>query len=803
MRDRPMYSAALLLALGMAASHFFIQSHWVSLGYLLIVTAVFACRSCLTLTMREYLLACSIIFGGGGYYFWYDVSNQSVLKESAEEILLTGEIVSAVEVDGDVVKFRMALMELQGKRIEETAEVRIFLKSEEEQKQARKLSYGMLLQLPARLKRPEPGSNPGSFDYREFLYYKRIHWTLHSSSWSAIKVKPPSLWRADVWAYKLRAYLELSMDHTFPPGSSDIMKTLLLGIKGVIPEEISDLYADTGLIHVLAISGLHMTIIAGGILGTLRFIGLTRETSILITLAIIPTYAILAGAAPSIVRSGIMAMVSLIGVYLHRPRDGLNLWGIALFLMLLYNPYHLWDIGFQLSFLVTWGLIMFVPTISGYFHYLPASISSLLAVAVTAQLVSFPLTVYYFHQYHFLSLVINLLFVPLFSVIVIPIGFVLFMLGIIHPGLVQLWTESLGLFLALVNETLKKVTEGQAFLYYMASPSIWWLAIYYIVLYSGLWIIKGRKLLWICSMTGLVAFLLFLPLQGNKVKITFLDVGQGDAIVVQLPKNKVYLIDGGGVLNYDREESWRVRKREFDPGKNVIIPFLKAQGINEVHTLAITHGDLDHIGGLASVAAEIPIRRVLVNGALPASEEETSLYAFFRAKRIPLYQGSRGIAWTDADGIHWRILHPGAGSNYSDNDRSLVLLLEAYGFRVLFTGDLEEKGEEELLEQQILEKIHVLKVAHHGSNSSTTSEWLHTAQPDFSVISAGRNNRYGHPHQEVLNRIKDINSGILRTDQHGAVTVEISLNDMKVWTYLQPLGRPDRQKDHRGGNSSD
>ncbi|RXT14802.1 DNA internalization-related competence protein ComEC/Rec2 [Ammoniphilus sp. CFH 90114] len=788
MYSRPMYVASLLLLMGMVMSHYLLHEQYISLTILSVLILIFGHMFKWALSRSYSILLFLLVLTGVSYYYWYDATNQTLLKESESDELIRGRIVSQVQVDGDLAKFRLKVMEVQALLVDEAVECRIYLKSKEEQEQATKLIFGTYVEFKGQLKAPEGSRNPGSFDYRQYLYYKRIHWLVISTSLADLKAYRSANIRPDVVMNRVRDYLERSLERTFPAGSSEIMKALLLGIKVDLPQDVTDIYGKLGLIHVLAISGLHMSIIAGGIfiLGILRFIGFTRETSIILTVLTIPIYIVLAGAAPSIVRSGIMAVISLVGVYLHRGRDGLNLWGTALFLMLIYNPYYLWDIGFQLSFLVTWGLILFVPYMRSFFHFLPDSLSSLLAVAVTAQWVSFPLIVYYFHHYHLLSLLANILFVPLYSIVFIPMGFALFILGFVHPGLVQLWAEGLAYGFQWMNRMIEWIAGWHGFQRHVAPPEVWWMVIYYIVLCGSLWIMKGRRLLWLFLLMSVILSLSFIPWQGEQVKITFVDVGQGDAIVIQLPNKRVYLIDGGGVLTYDKGESWRKRKSYFDPGKDIVVPFLKSQGINEVHTLVITHGDIDHIGGLYTVVEDIPIRRVLINGTQPKSKQETELYQLLNQKQIPIYQGRAGDWWKDAEEIEWKILHPSAVENESDNNSSLVLLLNAYGYKILFTGDLEREGENRLIESGDLDKIHLLKVAHHGSKSSTTEAWLDRLQPDYSIISAGRLNRYGHPHEEVLTRLHQVNSRIFRTDKQGAVMVELRPTEMKVWTYLQP-----------------
>ncbi|WP_134700118.1 DNA internalization-related competence protein ComEC/Rec2 [Ammoniphilus sp. YIM 78166] len=803
MQSRPLYWISLLVALGMILSHLARQGEY---GYLLATLGgVLVCSgySLLALAGRERLIAVLCFLAGFSYYAWVDGSNITMLKETDKEIIVSGVIASPPRVDGDLVRLQLKLTSAGGREVREKVEARILLQSQDEQTLARKLIVGEHLTFSARITPPDLPRNPGTFNYRQFLYNKKIHWIVHSSAWSKLEVRPASPWRLDVRLHQLRNFLSVSLERSFPEDAAKVMKALLLGIRSDLPITVTDVYSKLGLIHLLAISGLHMSIISGGIVAFLRFVGLTRETTNLATMGAIPIYIVLAGASPSIVRSGIMAMVVLWGLYLHRPREGLNLWGTALLIMLLIDPYYIWDIGFQLSFLVTWGLIQFVPLIMPWFSRFPLVISSLLAVSLTAQLVSFPLSIFYFHQYHLLSLAVNILFVPLFSLIIIPFGFALFVMGLIHPSLVWLWTVGIDQLLLGLGPILEKITVWPVFQLYIPSPPLWWLGLYYIVLYSGIWIIKRNKGFWLLSL-GLVGITLFiLQLDKNKVEITFLDVGQGDAIVVQMPQNLVYLIDGGGVLAYDKED-WKKRQKTFDPGKDILLPFLKSKGIQNIDKLIMTHGDVDHIGGLASIVREMPVGLALFNGIAPTGKEEKELFELLKEKGVPIYQGKRGMEWSEAADIKWKILHPGIlQASASGNNQSLVLQLEAYHYKVMFTGDVEREGELEILENYSLAPVHVLKVAHHGSNTSTIEEWVKALQPAISVISAGQKNRYGHPHKQTVENLKAVPSRIYRTDEQGAVILELHPGKIRIWSYLQLFEKDRRQKDIRGGNTSD
>lgn len=284
-------------------------------------------------------------------------------------------------------------------------------------------------------------------------------------------------------------------------------------------------------------------------------------------------------------------------------------------------------------------------------------------------------------------------------------------------------------------------------------------AIVYLALFFGLFVLARQ------------------PFSGDQeVRITFLDVGQGDSIVVEITNKKVYLIDAGGTFRFPARESWRERRDPFEVGKDIVLPFLRARGIDRIDRVVMTHGDLDHIGGMAALVPRFSFGEVLVNGVTPEGIERDVILQF-QQKGVPILTGSPGQTWSDAPGVDWAWVSPGQTSKATGNEASVVLQLTAYGKSVLFTGDIEGDGESRVA-QSGLPDVDVLKVAHHGSNTSTSDAFLAAMRPKTAVISVGANNRYGHPSAEVLQRLKKSGSKVFRTDRHGAVTLIITPEGM-------------------------
>ncbi|HJV44592.1 MAG TPA: DNA internalization-related competence protein ComEC/Rec2 [Bacillota bacterium] len=765
----------------MVLAKLFIDHAW-WLAFLLIIYILL----CLTrfgqfLNKSKYwLMACFLL--GCYYYVANDLSNQTQMESTKQEAKIVGEVISGVEQTGDLIKLDLQINNVNGKAIQEKVLCRIKRRTPSDN-QIQELKSGSILSFRGRFLEPEMAGNPGALDYRKFLYFKRIHWIVEVESLSSVRIHPAPWYSPRKILNNWQDDLIHVTEENFSPELAPLMKGLLLGIRSDFDPEMSDIYKQTGIAHVLAISGLHMTVLSVSLLFLIQLLGVSKQTAVMITGVLIPFYVILAGATPSIVRSGIMSTIILAGSYLRRPTDTFNVWGTALFCMLVWDPYQLWDVGFQLSFGCVWGLIYFSSRLGTALQFLGTKAGTYLSVGMAAQLCSYPFSIFYFHHYFLLSFFVNLLFIPLYSLLFIPIGFLILGLGMFHPGLGYLLSRILDHVYRWMSEILIQISDFSWADCFIREPSLWWLAVYYIVLVHGLWIMKERMILWMILLSIISVWPAFHLFEGSdKVTVTFLDVGQGDAIVIET-QTQTTLIDAGGMNT--------TTKRIYDAGRGVVIPFLQWRGINHLDFVVATHGDLDHIGGMLSILKKVPVRNFIRNGKTPTTIEERDLLKFLENHHIPIYSAKRGWSWGDGEEVTWTVMNPPESPiTDSDNNHSIVLMLQAYGHRILFTGDLEKEGESNLLawKQFPTESIDVLKVGHHGSRSSTTAEWVSSLRPAISILSVGRKNRYGHPHQETLQALEQVESKIYRTDQQGAITIEINKRGLNIYPFRQQSG---------------
>lgn len=725
------------------------------------------------------------------YFLAYDRAHQSFLLQDAaksRESRVTGTIASPVKRDGDLVRFALTIPREQTDesiwgwfQSPEKIAMRVSLTEEAQIKVIEQWQYGDSFSGTVTLALPETARNPHAFDYSRYLRWQGIYVT-GEAPFASIQVKSSGgSWRSLFIKAQTTAANRLEELYTTPE-TRGYMKSLLLGMQAEVSPELQNIYANLGILHVLAISGLHVTVVSMAFLWAAEKAGLSRRKAVLIALLLIGAYVLWVGASASALRAGIMGGIGLWSQMRKERIHARAIWAIALILMLLYDPFQLWQIGFQLSFVVTLGLIELVPLFMIFPYPKPAWVRSLCAVTVSSQLVSFPFVVYWFHLFNPLSAPVNLLAVPVLSLIVLPLGYATLQLGSLHPALAMLAVRMNEYLLQWIHKAFSWLDQWQPPMRHWPHPEWWWLFCYGIVLilFSCLWKKGYHRFRDLAVYMICLALLLIMARQpyaaADEVRITFLDVGQGDSVVVEIGKKTVYLIDGGGTLRFSGQEAWRKRRDPFEAGKDTLLPYLRARGIEHIDRLIMTHWDADHVGAIPAILPYFSFGAALVNRDVPEGVAQQILDDL-RQRQVPVLTGRPGDRWEDQPGVQWTWLHPDADDGFSGNDASVVLQLTAYGKKILFTGDLEQDGENKLL-RDVRSTIDVLKVGHHGSKTSTSLAFLQQLEPQIAVISAGRQNRYGHPHEEVLQRLADEQVQIYRTDQHGAITLHIRPDKM-------------------------
>ncbi len=394
-----------------------------------------------------------------------------------------------------------------------------------------------------------------------------------------------------------------------------------------------------------------------------------------------------------------------------------------------------------------------------------------------AQLSGLPLIFYHFFEWSPLSLVLNLLYIPFVSLVVLPLSFMGVLLHLLLPF-------SVNPFIFLLDSLIVPMHAGvlilgrNAFEWVVGQPPLICIAAMYgAIIFMGI-VWENNKIRLLTSLLPIIVVIgitVFLPYMRSGIVVTMLDVGQGDCIIIEFPYRKaVYVIDTGGHLDFSNEE-WMKKREQFNTGKDIVVPYLKAKGISTVTGLFLTHGDHDHIGGAAEILNAIHVKEVFYPNTSIEKDNEIELLKTVNQSSANLRFVTKG----DIISEHFYVLHPSGEKQWSGNDSSIVLFAELEGISFLFTGDLEEDGEKMLLQQYPNINADVLKVGHHGSITSTSDLFLETVSPRIALISAGVNNRFGHPHPDIVAKLDELNILMLRTDLNGSVEMKIVNGDVK------------------------
>ncbi len=695
---------------------------------------------------------------------WIDKNNQTSL--TGEESTFTGEIASPPKIDGNQISFIYKLSS------NEKVQLFYYTKTQTEKDSLSKLKVGMDCKLKGSLNVPSKATNEYAFNYLHYLYKRHIHWVLSPVESALTSCVTPTLhhYALERWRTSQLEFIK----QNFPEISIGIVQALIFGERSEISRSVEMHFQAFGIIHLLAISGLHVSLIITVVFYCLIRVGISREKSFLILILMLPIYMVISGAAPSVIRACLVTMFVLLSLRFSAVIVPIDALSIAYLLMLFFNPYYVTDVGFQLSFLVSFSLIVSSQSILS--HYKNRFVQVLIVTSI-AQISSLPIMYYYFYEISILSLPLNVFMVPLVSVVILPLSFLSYFSYLLFEPLGVVLGYLLSKLLSFIYFLLEYAYSSFTLTLTFGRPPLWIVLAYCaaIIFLFKTWEQRSKLIL---SIGMLVTTLLVhsgLPYLSNSGYITMIDVGQGDSILIELPYRKaVYLIDTGGTLNFNKEK-WEQREVESNVGRDVIVPYLKAKGIRSLDKLIITHGDLDHIGGaLAILQSSVNVHELVVGEGKTEDEAADEVYTEAIKKKIPITKVKAGDKWS-IDKYKFYVLGPSGGEE-SENNRSIVLYSILGGYKWLFTGDLELEGEQQLLDRFPKLRADILKIGHHGSKTSTSAQLLETLKPKLALISVGKSNRFGHPHNEVISLLLKNRIRVLRTDQHGTITYKFIVN---------------------------
>lgn len=645
--------------------------------------------------------------------------------------------------------------------------------SEEEKLLMERLVDGSVFQVSGTFEAASAPSHRYSFNMADYLKHNGAASLLTIQSMDGAQAN-------DTWGNWLLGRREALKHHIrahFPESLAAEAEALLIGERENMDPDDQRVHQTLGISHLFAISGLHVGIASGLLYVILVRLHIRKETAFLILLIALPLYAVIAGGAPSVWRAVSMVSVVLAGKLLGFKVPIASIMLTSMVLFLLWNPYALYKIGFQLSYGATFGIIYSLKFLGG----IQSSVKTGFVITFISQMTLYPLLLFHFFELSLSAFVVNSLFVPLFTLLILPANFLLlFLTAVFQPA-----ADVVFYFYEPLRGEIDRFMVWLAGLPYQlwnpGKPGI-----------LTVFLLMGSVYLFYCAaerkfhvrqlLLILVPALLFtaLPYLDPRLKVTFLDVGQGDSALVELPYRKaVYLIDSGGLLRFDTE-AFKEKKRPYEIGRQVVAPYLKGNGISSIDTFIISHPDADHAEGAEEIFRLFPVNELhLTPGS--ASNALMVQLAPDTAEAEVVFPGA-GSNWTVGE-TQFTYLSP-KDAAYEGNNDSLVLLMKTGDYRVLFTGDLETGGEKDLLASygSELAGLTILKVGHHGSKTSSSEEFLAALKPALSIFSTGADNRYGHPSPEVVERFNELELHTLNTAETGTIRLLYENGELELET---------------------
>lgn len=621
----------------------------------------------------------------------------------------------------------------------------------------------------------KPKSNPGQFDYAKYLADQGIHSEIVVDSLDDISCGQQTLF-TPIWS--IRNTLIILLKENYSDFSSSWLIALILGEDSFINPDVIDLFRHWNISHLLAISGLHTAIFVG-ILYTLftKILKLTIERTQILIIFALPLFAILSGAEPSVVRASFMVILFIILNLLNIKLIASDILSLVFISLLIINPMLINHIGFQFSFAVTFSLLISAKWLSQTNNRFIQS----LQISFISQIIILPLQLHYFTVFQPLSILLNIIVIPYFTILVIPVMF-LMLISLLLPSFMM---SSFDFLFQMIHHLflnyLFRLNDLFPEHFIVGELHLNHFFVYYLILFSIMWSLEKYRMKQ--SMIFGVAFVLMLFYLNTKEayssegRVTMLDIGQGDAIMVELPyREGVFMIDAGSHFSFT---DMKATKTVYN---QVIKPYLYYRGIDTIDGIFLSHDHIDHTGSLQFILDDFHVKEVFVSPYHPVEGELLDLIK--KNKTIlTVIQPSENI---ERSALNFQVLHP-VKDHHDENDNSLIIYSKIGGISWLFNGDASTHNELDLIKAFPKLKIDVLKVGHHGSNTSTHKTFLETVEPRYALISAGENNVYGHPTPDIIERLKAYDISLYRTDQDGAIEYVFNVKSKEAYfnNYLK------------------
>ncbi len=707
-------------------------------------------------------------------FFHYQLSRvpDNIMTEfiGADSVTVQGEVIGDPQEHTDKVVFDVKVEKIEKKILDKKTYIRVNLFSVQDDY----LHYADKVKIKGRLYIPPESTVPGTFDYKKYLSQKRISALVSVYDKNNIEITG----KADVNIFiraslSIRHKIQYIIDKTIPYPQSALMTGIILGNREALPSGIEKMFADAGVMHILAVSGLHVGILVLIFYWFFRRLRFSTQMTAFLTIIVVLVYVGVTGGRASVLRAAIMAIIGLWGKIIYRDKDLYASIALAALIILCIDPGNLFDIGFQLSFCATLGIIYLFKKIQAVMRrieIIPRWLVDIIAVSAAAQFEVYPFLAYYFNKISLIALLTNIFIMPLVTIVLVA-GILGVFCGYVSISIASFIGSVNNLFLILLIKIVAFFSHFKYAFVCVPDPLPAGIAGYYFILafipyirYSA----RARKVLIYGAVIGAVIYACIKLYPNEVLSVTFLDVGQGNCIFIQSPKGENLLIDAGGSLS-----------KRFDIGERMVSPFLWHNRVMSIDKVVLTHPHYNHIRGLVAVCENFKVGEVLTGFMMPESDGYDELLQIIAQKRIPLKNISRGDSIHISRDIYLDVLHPDSEtfskSRESIADKcSLVLRLVYKDVKMLFASDMAIEVQKQLAKKDI--KSTIMQISNHGKEAQLLKTFLLKVNPECGIIS---------PNMTTEDMPMDSGIKLFSTAEHGTITVLTNGSNYRLKTSLE------------------
>lgn len=746
--------------------------------------------------IKKYIIPILILLFGIIYTKIIDTNYENkynVIRE--DEVKIIAIVTSEVKEKQYKYTYEVKIIEINNEQYSKYKDTHCLL-NVKKSKDKNILKYGDLIQLDGTFEIPNEARNYKGFDYKQYLKTKKISGIINTKE--DIKIIKENCANA---YEKFLNYIATDMKNRIyqllPEDVRELCIGILIGERTDISDDINDAFRTSNLTHMLAVSGAHISYIVAGL--TILLSKTDKRTSKIFTIIFLIFFMGLTKYTPSVERASIMYIFIIISSLVHRKSDIYNNLAISMFIILLFNPYAILNVGFQLSYGGTIGIVLFYKKISNYLYEkigidrhiqkneveihnkkrmlkkVLKYILDMLIITISANLIIIPIIIFHFNTLSLTFWLSNIL-AGIFIGAITILGFILYIISIISMKMANIFAVLPTILLKILIYIATFCSKLPLSSIIVKTPYIVEIIIYYITIfalfnYSKIKnIYRKSKYIKLIIMTITVIIFtstIIINTVNKNLKIYFVDVGQGDCTLIYTPTNKTILIDGGG----------SEKSNSFDVGKQILLPYLLDRRITKIDYMLISHFDSDHIGGLLYVLENIKVKHVIISKQGEMCENYKRFKEIVKNKKNNIIVAKLGEKINIDKYTYLDILFPEEEliSENVLNNNSIVAKLHYNNFSMLFTGDIEKTAEEKIIKLYNNElSSTIIKVAHHGSKSSSTQELLNLIKPKIALIGVGAKNTFGHPNNDVINRLEDLGTKVYRTDINGEIILKIN-----------------------------